>query len=79
MSRRRIGRNPRARVGLCTVISSGLTWPLTTVSPSPHDPVISTTSRNPDSVSSVNITPADARSLRTIFCTPTDSATARWA
>ena len=35
---------------------------------------MNTTSRNPDSVSSENITPEDARSERTIFITPIDSA-----
>ncbi len=38
-----------------------------------------TTSRNPDSVSSVNITPEHARSERTIFCTPTERATLMWS
>ena len=36
---------------------------------------MNTTSRKPDSVSSVNMTPAAPRSLRTIRCTPADSAT----
>ena len=40
---------------------------------------MNTTSRNPDSVSSVNITPEDATSERTIFITPTDRATAKWS
>ena len=31
---------------------------------------MNTTSRNPDSVSRVNITPAAPRSLRTMCCTP---------
>ena len=34
-----------------------------------------TTSRKPESVSSVNMTPLAPRSLRTMCCTPTDSAT----
>ncbi len=34
-----------------------------------------TTSRNPDSVSKVKMTPLLARSERTIFITPTDKAT----
>ena len=34
-----------------------------------------TTSRKPESVSSVNMTPLEPRSLRTMSCTPTDSAT----
>jgi len=37
--------------------------------------VMNTTSRKPDSVSSENITPLEARSERTIFITPTESAT----
>jgi len=37
---------------------------------------MNTTSRNPESVSSVNITPAAPKSLRTMCCTPTDRATA---
>ena len=37
--------------------------------------MIRTTSEKPVSVSIENITPAQARSERTIFCTPTDSAT----
>ena len=38
-----------------------------------------TASRKPDSVSSVNITPLEARSDRTIFMTPTESATLKWS
>ena len=37
---------------------------------------MNTTSRKPESVSSVNMTPALPRSLRTMCCTPTESATA---
>ena len=33
----------------------------------------------PDSVSMVNMTPADARSLRTICITATDSETLKWS
>ena len=40
---------------------------------------MNTTSRKPDSVSSVNITPAEARSLRTICWTAADRATSAWA
>jgi hypothetical protein len=36
---------------------------------------MSTTSRKPDSVSRVNITPAQAVSERTMRCTPMESAT----
>ena len=36
---------------------------------------MNTTSRKPDSVSSENMTPLAARSERTIFMTPMDSAT----
>ena len=39
---------------------------------------MNTTSLNPDSVSSVNITPLAARSLRTMRCTPADKATSPW-
>ena len=38
-----------------------------------------TTSRKPDSVSRENITPEAARSERTIFITPIDSATLKWS
>ena len=38
---------------------------------------MNTTWSKPDSVSSVNITPDAPRSLRTIRCTPADSATSR--
>ena len=38
---------------------------------------MNTTSRKPDSVSSVNMTPAAPRSERTMCCTPADSATSR--
>ena len=75
MRRRTIERKPWRRVALCTHHSSGLTRPCTTISPRPQAPVTSTTSREPLSVSSVKITPAQARSLRTIFWTPTESAT----
>ena len=44
-------------------------------SPSPYEEVISTTPRWPDSVSRVKSTPEAALSERTIFCTPTLSAT----
>jgi hypothetical protein len=40
---------------------------------------MNTTSRKPDSVSRVNITPEVALSERTIFCTPTDSSTSMWS
>ena len=40
---------------------------------------MNTTSSKPDSVSSVNMTPAAPRSLRTIRCTPADSATSACA
>ena len=40
---------------------------------------MNTTSRKPDSVSSVKITPLEAMSERTIFITPTDSATLKWS
>ncbi len=36
---------------------------------------MNTTSGKPDSVSMVNMTPAAPRSLRTMRCTPADSAT----
>ena len=36
---------------------------------------MNTTSRKPDSVSRVKITPLEAMSERTIFITPTESAT----
>ena len=64
-----------ASSGLNTRHSSGFTTPFTTFSPSPHAPVSITSDRNPVSVSSVNATPAAPTSLRTICCTPTDSAT----
>ena len=41
----------------------------------PVGAVMNTTSRKPDSVSSVNITPLAPRSLRTMCWTPADSAT----
>ena len=41
----------------------------------PYEEVINTTSRKPDSVSRVNITPLEAVSLRTIFWIPADNAT----
>ncbi len=40
---------------------------------------MNTTSRKPDSVSSVNITPLEPRSLRTICWTAADSATSPWS
>ncbi len=40
---------------------------------------MNTTSRNPDSVSRVNMTPEEARSDRTIFMMPIDSATLKWS
>ncbi len=40
---------------------------------------MNTTSLNPDSVSSVNITPLAPRSLLAIRCTPAESATAEWS
>ena len=40
---------------------------------------MNTTSRKPDSVSSENITPEEARSERTIFITPIDSETLKWS
>ena len=40
---------------------------------------MNTTSRNPESVSSVNMTPLTPTSLRTMCCTPADSATALWS
>ena len=51
----------------------------TPLPPALQDAVMNTTSRNPESVSSVNITPLDPRSLRTMCCTPTDSATSEWS
>jgi len=38
-----------------------------------------TASLKPDSVSMENITPAQAKSERTIFCTPMDRAMAKWS
>ena len=61
--------------GLKTRNSSGVTAPWTTFSPSPQAPVMTTRSRNPVSVSMENMTPALSLSERTIFCTPTESAT----
>ncbi len=40
---------------------------------------MNTTSRKPDSVSRVNMTPAAPRSLRTICWTAADSDTAAWS
>ena len=40
---------------------------------------MNTTSLNPESVSSVNMTPLAPRSLRTMCCTPAESATASCA
>ena len=40
---------------------------------------MNTTSRKPESVSSVNMTPLAPRSLRTMCCTPAESATALWS
>ena len=65
--------------GLKTRHSSGLITPFTTFSPSPHAPVRITRERKPVSVSSVKATPDAPTSLRTICCTPTDSATPAWA
>ena len=74
-----IARWPVASVGLNTVHSSGVTTPWTTNSPSPYAPDTVTTSRKPDSVSSVKMTPELALSERTIGMTPTDSATFSWS
>ena len=40
---------------------------------------MSTASVKPDSVSMLNITPEAPTSLRTMRCTPADSATSSWA
>jgi len=74
-----MGRKPARRVGLNTQYSSGLTAPCTTFSPRPQAPVMVTASLKPDSVSMENITPAEAKSERTIFCTPMDRAMAKWS
>ena len=58
-----------------TMEHSGAIMPWTTVSPSPQAASRSTAPGKPLSVSMENITPAPARSERTISCTPTDSAT----
>ena len=68
---------PVRSVGLKIQNSSGSSCPCTTASPSPKAPLMSTTSRNPLSGSSVNMTPEEARSETTIFCTATDSRTLR--
>ena len=68
-----------ASSGLKTWYSSGSTLPLTTFSPSPQAASITTTLSKPVSVSIENITPAPARSDRTIFWTPIESATSRWS
>ena len=65
--------------GLKTRYSSGSTVPWTTFSPSPKAALIITTLRKPVSVSRENITPEPARSERTIFWTPIESATFRWS
>ena len=64
--------------GLNTRHSSGVTVPFTTFSPRPNAPLITTRLRKPVSVSSVNATPEDPRSERTMRCTATESATLRW-
>jgi hypothetical protein len=69
----------RSRAGLNTTNWSGLTFPLTTDSPRPQDDEMTVTRGNPVSGSRVNITPADARSERTIFCTPTERAISMWS
>jgi len=66
---------PLREGGLVNVELIGSTAPWTTFSPKPYAPVMNTTSRKPDSVSSENITPDEARSERTIFMTPIDNAT----
>ena len=60
---------------LVDVEAVGTTRPWTMFSPNPQVEVTKTTSGNPDSVSRVKITPEEARSERTIFCTPTERAT----
>ena len=72
-------RRGSSRSGLKTWNSSGSTMPWTTVSPSPQAPVTSTVRGNPVSVSIENITPEEARSERTMRCTPTESATFMWS
>ena len=78
-ARLRIVLNPFSIVGLKTMNSSGLTLPPTIFSPRPQMEVMSTSSLDPESVSMLNITPLALLSLRTIFCTPTERATAKWS
>jgi len=66
---------PLREGGLVNVELIGVDGPLDDVLAQPYAPVMNTTSRKPDSVSSENITPDEARSERTIFMTPIDNAT----
>ncbi len=68
---------PARSVGLNSQNSSGSSWPCTIASPRPQAALISTTSGNPLSGSSVNMTPELARSEATIFWTAIDRATLR--
>jgi hypothetical protein len=74
-----IGRKSPLSSGLNTRNESGVTFPPTTLSPRPQEPSIITRCGKPVSVSMVNITPADATSERTIFCTPTEMDTSEWS